>query len=401
MIIPWGTDAPIYHRPIATVAIIVLNVAAFVLFPSADFEEWTLELGGGVHPVQWVTNVFMHIGLVHLIGNMIFLWAFGIIVEGKLGAVGFSALYLTMGAAESGLIQLLAHPEPIRHMLGASGVIYGLMAICLVWAPRNDLSCIFFLGFRPISAEIPILWFSGFYIAYETLSTTATRFAVSSALAHAGGAAVGFVAGVVLLRADLVDCEGWDLFSVSRVLKGRGGGKASESSWVADKVRKRAEKAAKLKKKNKKKQAAAATGEDPSQAALRTLRRHLEADETEAAVSFYKQMRRKFTRWRPPEPEWVELIKAVLDKKDWDDAVTLMRAYLDESEFPSVKVRLKLADVLIRRLDRPVAGERVLEGVPKDGLSPQLAEVRRQLAARAEQLREEGVLEIDDEARGA
>ena len=394
MIIPWGTDAPIYHRPIATIAIIILNVAAFFAFPSADFQEWTLELGGDVHPVQWVTNVFMHIGLVHLIGNMIFLWSFGIIVEGKLGAVAFTAVYLAMGATESGLIQLLARPEEVRHMLGASGVIYGLMAICLVWAPRNDLSCIFFFGLRPIDAEIPILWFSGFYIAYEALVTTATRFAVSSALAHAGGAAVGLVAGVVLLKAGLVDCEGWDIFSISRVLKGRGGVKSFRSSSVADKSRKRAKKSA------KKKKAVAATGEDPAQAALKTLRGHLEADEIEAAFSFYKGMRRKFTRWRPPDPEWVELIKAVLEKNEWDDAVALMRAYLDESEFPSVKIRLRLADVLIRRLDRPVAGERVLQGVSEAELTPQLAEVRRRLAARAEQLREEGVLEIDDEVRG-
>ncbi len=87
-------------------------------------------------------------------------------------------------------------------------------------------------------------------------------------------------------------------------------------------------------------------------------------------------------------------------EKGWDDATGLMRAYLDESEFPSDKIRLRLAEVLIRRLDRPVAGTRVLEGVAEAGLAPPLAEVRRRLIALAEQMIEEGVLEIDDEARG-
>jgi hypothetical protein len=154
------------------------------------------------------------------------------------------------------------------------------------------------------------------------------------------------------------------------------------------------------KKSAKKKKAVPATGEGPDQAALRTLRRHLEADETEAALSFYRGARRKIVGWRPPDPEWIELIKVVLDQKAWDDAVGLMRAYLDEAEFPSVKVRIKLADVLIRRLDRPVAGERVLESISETELTPELADVRRQLSARAEQMREDGVLEIDDELRG-
>ena len=42
MIIPWGTDAPIYHRPIATIALIVLNVLAFFLVPARAHEDWTL-----------------------------------------------------------------------------------------------------------------------------------------------------------------------------------------------------------------------------------------------------------------------------------------------------------------------------------------------------------------------
>ncbi len=92
MILPWGTDAPIYHRPVATIGVIVVNVLIFVAFPSPLHEDWMLELGGGIHPLQWLSNIFMHLGLGHLLGNMLFLWAFGIIVEGKLGALGFLAV---------------------------------------------------------------------------------------------------------------------------------------------------------------------------------------------------------------------------------------------------------------------------------------------------------------------
>ena len=115
MIIPWGTDAPIYHRPIATIAIIVLNVLSSLLFPAATHEDWTLVLGDGIHPLQWLTNIFMHLGFDHLVGNMLFLWAFGIIVEGKLGWRGFALVYLGLGIVESALMQLFIRTEePVR-----------------------------------------------------------------------------------------------------------------------------------------------------------------------------------------------------------------------------------------------------------------------------------------------
>jgi len=112
IVIPTGTDAPIYYRPYATVALIVLNVALLIAVPPvagivrldendeviedvetvSNFERYSLALGDGrLHPVQWVTHNFLHYGFLHLAGNMLFLWAFGIVVEGKLGGREVSA----------------------------------------------------------------------------------------------------------------------------------------------------------------------------------------------------------------------------------------------------------------------------------------------------------------------
>ena len=101
MIIPWGTDAPLYHRPIATVGLIVVNVFVYLMFPTALYQDWTLVLGDGIHPAQWVTNLFLHSGIWHVAGNMIFLWTFGFVVEGKLGWWAFMLVYLGLGIVES------------------------------------------------------------------------------------------------------------------------------------------------------------------------------------------------------------------------------------------------------------------------------------------------------------
>lgn len=394
MIIPWGTDAPIYHRPVATIGVIVANVLIFVAFPSPLHEDWMLELGGGIHPLQWLSNIFMHLGFGHLLGNMIFLWAFGIIVEGKLGALGFLSVYLAMGVGESALFQLLARPEGGGLMLGASGAIFGLMALCLLWAPRNDLHCVVFFRVIPFDWDVPIIWFAGFYIALDVLSASAGSFAVSTAAIHAGGAAIGTLAGLLLLKFDLVDCEGWDLVSLMRGRRGTGKSSTTTTtrrSSLAQKAKKRAKKAAKK---------PARTADEKAHDALQTFRGHLDADEIEAALSVYKDARGKLRDWRPPDSDRLRLIKALLDQNAWDGALGVMRAHLDESQLPPPKIRLKMAEVLIRRLDRPTAGLRVLDEIADADLTPPLAQVRDRLAAMAEAMREEGALEIDEEIQG-
>src|SRR5271166_4494369 len=163
MLLPWGSDAPLYHRPVATIVLIVLCSVSFLAFPAHKYEDWALVLGEGVHPVQWVTNLFMHDGWDHLIGNMVFLWVFGIIVEGKLGWWAFLLAFLGIGVMESAGTQILIHPEEPIHMVGASGAIYGLLAMCLVWAPKNEIHCLAFFRFFPTDLDLSILWFAAFY----------------------------------------------------------------------------------------------------------------------------------------------------------------------------------------------------------------------------------------------
>ena len=110
MLIPWGTDAPIYHWPVATVGLIVANTAAFFATMNLDPEtqaSLAMRLGDGIHPLEWFTSIFCHANIQHLVGNMMFLWAFGIVVEGKLGWLRFLVVYLGIGVGESALEQLL------------------------------------------------------------------------------------------------------------------------------------------------------------------------------------------------------------------------------------------------------------------------------------------------------
>ena len=141
MFIPYSTDAPIYYWPIATIGLIVANVFIFfaVLFGGIQNpDDWVLVYGVGLTPPQWLLSMFMHADLLHLLGNMIFLWVFGLVVEGKLGWQKFLPCYLAIGILQSVVEQILQLVLAGQGgSLGASSAIYGIMAMAAIWAPKN------------------------------------------------------------------------------------------------------------------------------------------------------------------------------------------------------------------------------------------------------------------------
>ena len=94
LIFPYRSDAPLYHLPVVTIGLIVLNVAAYAAMAMGELPSggWLLTYGTGLHPQQWLLSSFMHGGVGHLLGNMIFLWIFGLVIEGPDWMVAIFAL---------------------------------------------------------------------------------------------------------------------------------------------------------------------------------------------------------------------------------------------------------------------------------------------------------------------
>ena len=411
MIIPWGTDAPLYHRPIATVGLIVVNIVVYIMFPTALNQDWTLALGDGIHPAQWVTNLFLHSGFWHVAVNMIFLWTFAFLVEGKLGWWAFILVYLGLGTVESAGMQLVVHTAEPTHLLGSSGIVFGLLAMCLVWAPKNEVVCILWLRFTPTIFDAPIVLFAIGYIVLDVLTSSLTGVLMANllnrstgailavVLDHSVGAVLGFALAVALLKLKWVDCENWDLFAVMEGRQGQSKASARKAKARAHLVSAeyRRSKTPKQKKNGKKSKMAASSMEDAAALALRRMRRHLELREVEAAVAVYQKSSRSLAGWQPEESDWVDLIQAVLDQNAWGDAALIMRDYVKRSPTPSPRIRLKLAQVLIQKLARPALGLTVLDQIPEGALPEALETTRRKLVRQAEQMREDGELELQDE----
>ena len=223
MLIPYSTDAPIYHYPIATVALIIVNVVCFFAFCIGmsgssldDTSDWRTELllqyGKGYRPWQWLSCLFMHADLGHLIGNMVFLWSFGLLLEGKLGWWLFSTVYLGMGVFQSFAEQTLMFFAS-GSSLGASGAIFSLLALVVIFAPLNSFETVLLLGFRPILFETPNLVFCGFYLVMNIVFFCLSGATYGTEALHLIGFLVGIPVGLFMLTRGYVDCEGWDIIS--------------------------------------------------------------------------------------------------------------------------------------------------------------------------------------------
>lgn len=144
-----------------------------------------------------LTAMFMHGGLAHIGGNMLYLWIFGDNVEHRFGSVRFLLFYLASGIAAT-VAQVVMSPESVIPNLGASGAISGVMGAYLVLFPKNRVNAVFF--FRMIS--VPAVVVLGMWIAMQLLSGWGTLGQNSQTggvayAAHIGGFVAGVVAGLM------------------------------------------------------------------------------------------------------------------------------------------------------------------------------------------------------------
>jgi len=116
-----------------------------------------------------VTCMFLHAGLLHLAGNMLFLWIFGDNIEHRLGRIGYLAAYLATGMLSTLAFSLFAKNGAIP-LIGASGAISGVLGMYFIMFPRNRVKV--FAALFPFFFDrvlLPARWVLGFYILVDNL----------------------------------------------------------------------------------------------------------------------------------------------------------------------------------------------------------------------------------------
>ncbi|MCU1263671.1 MAG: Rhomboid family protein [Bryobacterales bacterium] len=203
---PLRDDQPTYSKPVVCVLLIVLN--AMVFLHEMQLDEYSRNyfiMRYGLVPdhlrlSSLITMQFIHGGWLHIIGNMIFLWAFGRSLEDAMGSLKFLIFYLLSGIAAA-LAQVLFSPGSNVPMVGASGAIAGVMGGYLIKFPRARIHTLVFIFIFITRMEIPALFFLPYWfltqlfagygsVAYSHLTEGGVAY-----FAHIGG----FVAGMALV----------------------------------------------------------------------------------------------------------------------------------------------------------------------------------------------------------
>jgi len=133
-------SVPARSLPLVTVALVGANLLAYLLELASGGQATCYAYGlipAKFHVETLFTSLFLHdpSTLVHLGGNMAFLAVFGALVEGAIGGLPFLGLYLTAGVA-GGFLHILVSPEATEPLVGASGAIFGVLAVAGALRPR-------------------------------------------------------------------------------------------------------------------------------------------------------------------------------------------------------------------------------------------------------------------------
>jgi membrane associated rhomboid family serine protease len=220
---PYRDDNPTLQTPVATIAIIAANVAAWLVVQGmgaepalsrsvcelglipGDFlnrlpDGAAVPMGGGYACVlsgsaAWytpLTSMFMHGGWLHLLGNMWFLWLFGNNVEDSMGRMRYVLFYLLCGLTAAATQTFLNPSSPIP-MVGASGAISGVMGAYVLLYPRVRVHLLLVLVIFITTISLPAWAMLGYWFLLQLLGGAAAAGQEGGVAfwAHVGGFAAG------------------------------------------------------------------------------------------------------------------------------------------------------------------------------------------------------------------
>jgi membrane associated rhomboid family serine protease len=216
-LIPLKDDIPSTHFPLVTVIFVCINVLVFLFQFSLGKQAQGFAAAFGATPFEIThhvdlaptiifpvfltifTAMFLHGGILHLAGNMLYLWIFGDNVEDAMGSIRFLFFYLACGVIAA-LAHIATEPNSMIPMIGASGAISGVLGAYLLLYPRAKVLTLITLFYFIRIVKLPAVILLGFWIVIQFLSgalslTNKTGGGGVAWFAHIGG----FIAGMVLI----------------------------------------------------------------------------------------------------------------------------------------------------------------------------------------------------------
>ena len=214
--IPIKDELPSRRFPLVNYLLITLNILVYIWMASQGSQDNLIIYKYALIPNEIMrsglslanifrvfASMFMHGGLLHIGGNMLYLWIFGDNVEDAMGHVPFLVFYLAGGMAAT-VAQVIADPYSQIPMLGASGAIAAVLGAYLVLFPRGRVLTLITLGFFIRLTMVPAVVVLGLWFVLQLFSGVLSLGAVSAGgvafFAHIGGFVFGLLLGKLIAR---------------------------------------------------------------------------------------------------------------------------------------------------------------------------------------------------------
>jgi membrane associated rhomboid family serine protease len=314
-------------------------------------------------PISYLTSMFLHIGWLHLIGNMWFLWLAGFILEDRWGRVIYPIFYLFAGIVAS-LVHTIANPHSLGAALGASGAVAALMGGFLVRFPEMKIEMLWYLFFFRVRFKAPAYSLLPLWLLMEIFY--GSIFGQASGVAHwahVGGFLFGALAGLVISRTSLEheanavieNKIGWS--ADPAVVQGKEcmeKGKFDEGIAILKKHL--AAKPDAIDAQSVLSQLYWRKSDIPAhlEAAIKLCQLHLKAHDTEAALLDFQEYTNAGGD-RMPAATWLELCRLIEGQQDYNRAIKeyerLARAYSTEKQ--SVLALLSAGRLALKQISRP------------------------------------------------
>ncbi len=213
MILPFKIETLFKEWPVMNWVIMAVTALAFLMEGSISREAFGAMILDGWAPSGLFGHLILHVGLLHLAGNLVFLWVFGNAVCGNTSNVVHPLLYLIFGLVAAATHNLFDGSPAV----GASGAINGVVGMALAMYPLNRVSVFWFFVVRAGVFYLPLWSLALIWFAFDVWGAVTGGGGVAY-WGHLGGFAAGLLVGVVALRAKWVTLTDWDNPSLVDIL---------------------------------------------------------------------------------------------------------------------------------------------------------------------------------------
>lgn len=204
MLIPIGDEDKLIRTPFVNYALVAANVVLFfaLAFRPDYYKEIVYKYGtipAQFSPVTLVTSAFLHGGILHLLGNMWFLWIFGDNIEDRLGHLAYLGFYLG-GAACADIIFVIANAGSPYPAIGASGAVAAVLGAYALMLPKVKIRFFYFFYYHAGTFAISAVFAIGYWAALQVISYVRFEVAGTPGIAysaHLGGFGFGLAAGAI------------------------------------------------------------------------------------------------------------------------------------------------------------------------------------------------------------